>query len=82
VCVVVMALTEQKEAYIFQEGNTCILGLLTLPYSIWILGDIFMRKYYTVRRTHPAADDGWIYMAHIHGPATWVPRHGRFIVGG
>mmetsp|Transcript_41241 Transcript_41241/g.61610 ORF Transcript_41241/g.61610 Transcript_41241/m.61610 type:complete len:80 (-) Transcript_41241:259-498(-) len=30
----------------WQEGSDCILGLMAYKASKWILGDVFMRKYY------------------------------------
>jgi len=30
-----------------KQGNECLLGLQPSPAPLWILGDVFMRKYYT-----------------------------------
>lgn len=43
--------TLTKEDYIVQSGTTCLFGFMAidLPDQVgWIVGDVFMRKYYTI----------------------------------
>merc|ERR1712216_539826 len=39
---------KKADLILVQQGSTCILGIMgiDLPHPMWILGDVFMRKYY------------------------------------
>ncbi|GAB9477549.1 Aspartic protease [Globisporangium polare] len=40
--------TLTQQDYIFQDGTTCLFAFVGSDDGLWILGDVFMRKYYTV----------------------------------
>lgn len=40
--------TFEGKDMVLQAGNICILSVMALNLPMWILGDVFMRKYYTV----------------------------------
>ncbi|KAL1020846.1 hypothetical protein UPYG_G00005480 [Umbra pygmaea] len=42
------AFTIPASAYTLQESNTCINGFVTGATDFWILGDVFIRQFYTV----------------------------------
>lgn len=39
-----------SDEYVIKNGGKCILGVMSLdtPENFWIMGDIFIRKYYTI----------------------------------
>jgi hypothetical protein len=45
--------TLTPDDYVIEQEGQCFVGIQPMAMNLWILGDVFMRKYYTVFETSP-----------------------------